>query len=469
MTYRDDLPGYRLGEGSPLERERIKAHLESCPDCRAHLEAYELLVRDAREEPPALSIDAKDQIWQNIERELPGTQPSLWSSLSELLGARWQPALGMAAVACLAYVVIITNTTNQPSAPAPSITVTENLPPKPTQVAPKALAAVVAELSQPATHKSLDVAPGVVARTSKRSKVRKTGTVHAPRVELTAGDLLAEYTRQPKQEPMVIQTPHFEAIVRGTIFVISVDSEGSSLSVAEGKVEARRRGKSIMVRSGESVRITDTPDTAEDTIVTPQPAEQSAIDALKGLFPEHQAAPVSPAPKTPKMTASPAPKRPVLSPRAQLTSARKAWLDGRLVGAETQITNLLKRADLEPNLQDDARLLRASIYRAQGNLKEALVDLEVVAALKRSQSRVAAFELGRLALEQGRVGTAERALRQVLEVSENDVLGEEARFALCQLLTEQGSNDETMGCWEALQDASDPSLREKARRALEKP
>ena len=159
MTYRDDLPGYRLGEGSPLERERIKAHLESCPDCRAHLEAYELLVRDAREEPPALSIDAKDQIWQNIERELPGAQPSLWSSLNELFGARWQPALGMAAVACLAYVVIITNTTDRPSAPALTITVTENLPPKPNPVAPKALAAVVAELSKPATHKALDIAP----------------------------------------------------------------------------------------------------------------------------------------------------------------------------------------------------------------------------------------------------------------------------------------------------------------------
>ena len=46
-AFRDDLPGYRLGEGTPLERERLKAHLEGCADCRAHLAAYELLVQDA--------------------------------------------------------------------------------------------------------------------------------------------------------------------------------------------------------------------------------------------------------------------------------------------------------------------------------------------------------------------------------------------------------------------------------------
>ena len=40
-AFRDDLPGYRLGEGTPLERERLKAHLEVCADCRAHLAAYE--------------------------------------------------------------------------------------------------------------------------------------------------------------------------------------------------------------------------------------------------------------------------------------------------------------------------------------------------------------------------------------------------------------------------------------------
>ena len=81
MTYRDDLPGYRLGEGAPLERERLKAHLEGCPDCRAHLEAYETLVRDAREEPPALNIVDKDRIWRGIEKQLPGSQPVSYTHL----------------------------------------------------------------------------------------------------------------------------------------------------------------------------------------------------------------------------------------------------------------------------------------------------------------------------------------------------------------------------------------------------
>jgi predicted negative regulator of RcsB-dependent stress response len=79
---------------------------------------------------------------------------------------------------------------------------------------------------------------------------------------------------------------------------------------------------------------------------------------------------------------------------------------------------------------------------------------------------VAAFELGRLAKEQGRLVTAKRALKQVLKTDERDVLGEEARFELCQLLTREGSNDESVECWQALQDASDPSLRDKANQAL---
>ena len=96
-----------------------------------------------------------------------------------------------------------------------------------------------------------------------------------------------------------------------------------------------------------------------------------------------------------------------------------------------------------------------------------MVDLEVVAAVGRDASRLAAFELGRLALEQGRLVIAKRALKQVLESNDSDVLGEEARFELCQLLTREGSGGESVACWEALQDASDPSLRDKAQRALD--
>ena len=253
-AFRDDLPGYRLGEGTPLERERLKAHLEGCADCRAHLAAYEQLVQDAREEPPALAIGDKDRIWKNIEKELPGTQPSLLDSLQKLFQPRWQPALGMAA-ACLAYLVLV-NPAPQNETPTPDAA---NQPmaqsAESTEHTSKPLKVVVAELTQPDSHEALEVAPGVNARTTKRAKVRKTGTAHAPRVELTQGDLLAEYTRQAKQEPMVVQTPHFEAIIRGTIFVISVGAESSSLTVADGKVEARQSGMSIMVEAGQSLHI----------------------------------------------------------------------------------------------------------------------------------------------------------------------------------------------------------------------
>ena len=238
-AFRDDLPGYRLGEGTPLERERLKAHLEGCADCRAHLAAYEQLVQDAREEPPALAIGDKDRIWKNIEKELPGTQPSLLDSLQKLFQPRWQPALGMAA-ACLAYLVLV-NPAPQNETPTPDAA---NQPmaqsAESTEHTSKPLKVVVAELTQPDSHEALEVAPGVNARTTKRAKVRKTGTAHAPRVELTQGDLLAEYTRQAKQEPMVVQT----RTLRRLSVVPSVDHVGAELilAVADGKVEARQNG-----------------------------------------------------------------------------------------------------------------------------------------------------------------------------------------------------------------------------------
>ena len=472
-AYRDDLPGYRLGEGTPLERERMKAHLEGCADCRAHLAAYEMLVRDAREEPPALAIEDKDRIWKKIESELPGTQPSLLDSIQRLFQPRWQPAIGMAA-ACLTYLVLV-NPPPQDEVPV-SNSVEQPLAQRTKTVehTPKPLKIVVAELAQPDSHEALEVAPGVNARTTKRAKVRKTGTAHAPRVELTKGDLLAEYTRQAKQEPMVVQTPHFEAVIRGTIFVISVEAESSSLTVAEGKVEARHKGMSVMVNAGQSLRISGSKSPGAEASQSEQPAAEAedVIDAMKRLFPEHEAKPIKPAleqptaaPKTTKKAALPA--EPFMAPNERLTNARNAWLNGKLDEAKDEVTRLLRHPDLQPKLQDDARLLRASILRARGELAEAMVDLEVVAAVGREASRLAAFELGRLAREEGRLVTAKRALKQVIEANDTDVLSEEARFELCQLLTEEGSGDESVACWEALQDASDPSLRDKAQRALD--
>ena len=474
MTYRDDLPGYRLGEGAPLERERIKTHLEGCPDCRAQLEAYETLVRDAREEPPALNIADKDRIWKGIESQLPGAEPSIMETLSRLLRPQWQPALGIVA-ACLAYVVLVNPVAEESQAPAkiePLANV--NVEPQNLDSTQKSLRVVVSELKKTESHDALEVAPGVEARTTKKTDVRKTGTASAPRVELTKGDLLAEYTRQPKQEPMVVQTPHFEAIIRGTIFVISVDDSGSTLTVADGEVEARRGGMSVMVKAGQSLRVNRDGGTQPDqtkTLNVPQSEETDVIREMKDLFPEHKAqaeVPVMKPSPQPKLVRS-QPKEPsIQDPDLALKQARDAWLNGKLEAANEMVSALLQYPSLEPKLQDDARLLRASVLRARGKVNEAMLDLEVVASMGRDGSRVAAFELGRLAKEQGRLVTAKRALKQVLQTDERDVLGEEARFELCQLLTHEGSGDESVECWQALQDASDPGLRDKANQALNK-
>ena len=204
--------------------------------------------------------------------------------------------------------------------------------------------------------------------------------------------------------------PSFEV----PIFVVRVDETGSSLTVADGKVEARRRGMSVMVTAGQSLRIDGSAETNEasevEVLDAPTSEDVVVIEAMKNLFPDHKAESEIAVPK-----AKPAPVRAkpsaktIDNPELTLKEARDAWLNGKLDDAKRKATMLLQHPSLSPKLQDDARLLRASILRARGELNEAMVDLEVVASMGREGSRVAAFELGRLAKEQGRLVTAKRA------------------------------------------------------------
>ena len=91
-----------------------------------------------------------------------------------------------------------------------------------------------------------DLEPGTLISQIQADSGRK--------ILLEKGTLRAVVSKQPKDQALVIATPHGEAKVLGTVLRIHVDPDpkkGTRLDVTEGKVELRNlAGKKVLVESG---------------------------------------------------------------------------------------------------------------------------------------------------------------------------------------------------------------------------
>lgn len=56
-------------------------------------------------------------------------------------------------------------------------------------------------------------------------------------LELIAGTLTAKVSAQPSEQPLVVKTPHAEAVVRGTRFTLNSGGDRTRLEVTEGRVD----------------------------------------------------------------------------------------------------------------------------------------------------------------------------------------------------------------------------------------
>jgi FecR-like protein len=100
----------------------------------------------------------------------------------------------------------------------------------------------------------VDVGPGTLLRDFR--------TADGKRFLLDKGKLRTEVAKQPKDQPMVIATPHGEAKVLGTTLSLVVDDE-TRLEVEEGKVQLRNlAGKLVLVETGHYAVATREPDLA---------------------------------------------------------------------------------------------------------------------------------------------------------------------------------------------------------------
>lgn len=110
----------------------------------------------------------------------------------------------------------------------------------------------------------------------------------AKRIRVESGTLKADVVKQPKEQPMLIATPHGEAKILGTTLRIIVDPDpksGTRLEVEEGRVQLRNlAGKVVMVESGHfavaaaGVELTTRPLPVDEIVLLPRQARLDGDD-----------------------------------------------------------------------------------------------------------------------------------------------------------------------------------------------
>jgi ferric-dicitrate binding protein FerR (iron transport regulator) len=72
------------------------------------------------------------------------------------------------------------------------------------------------------------------------------------RLQFASGLLVVDASRQPKDRPLVVITPHAEAVVQGTRFTIAADASRTSLQVERGEVRLGNAHGAVQVRAGQA-------------------------------------------------------------------------------------------------------------------------------------------------------------------------------------------------------------------------
>lgn len=90
-----------------------------------------------------------------------------------------------------------------------------------------------------------------------RSKSTARLLAGATRLQLTRGEALIKVSPQKKEAPFQVLTPHGEATVLGTRFVLHVNEASTKVEVEEGKVRLTRKkdGKALVARARDSAEV----------------------------------------------------------------------------------------------------------------------------------------------------------------------------------------------------------------------
>ena len=473
---REELHGYRMGEGTPLARQKLELHLKKCAGCNNELYLLHELEQAARVGPPALTDANKRNILNNIHRTLRQEDAPVLELSTGFDWRKWfaLPAAGFACAAALLMVL------SNPALEEQGLDSSAGA-----VVAQKAETATPTQTTTPLQlNKVLAVGPGVVAFQTAQTKtlVRQRGTART--IDLSRGAMVAEFNRAKDQDPLEIVTPHATIIIRGTVFAVNTGALSTTVAVNRGKVEVRSNSGDItMLLAGQSVEVGDEPQNlAEETkplqvamtshfgtqpqapvksptLESPQAGllPSPALDAESEQAPEYsptqkQARPAAKAAsKKPAPGKKPKPKAAKASAMELLQSARTLWRDQKHSLAIEALESLLSGdeiSSLNPRERDEARYLLATIHRAVGDYGRAATLLRVLSTEKQSMTgRMAQLELARLeARHLGHQSKARSILEGLVSEGKLDIVAEESLFELCALYIKNSQWTEAKSC-----------------------
>lgn len=110
-------------------------------------------------------------------------------------------------------------------------------------------------------------------------------------VELLQGTLKAKVAKRKKSEPFAVKTNNLVAVVKGTVFEVSASASGSAVSVYEGVVAVKSRGRvggtDVSAGKTATVQSRDGFPSLGDTPVGGAPAATGAAPAAKSASAGH--------------------------------------------------------------------------------------------------------------------------------------------------------------------------------------
>jgi anti-sigma factor RsiW len=105
--FEEDLVLYYYGEGSAAERQRVERHVSDCACCRRFVDDLHRLLPQMTE-----NRELPQSFWDNYFRETVAKlaeqeEKSWWRSLVAPMQSWWLPAFGTAAIALLAFGLVL--------------------------------------------------------------------------------------------------------------------------------------------------------------------------------------------------------------------------------------------------------------------------------------------------------------------------------------------------------------------------
>jgi len=311
------------------------------------------------------------------------------------------------------------------------------------------------------------------------------------RVDLTlrSGTIYAQFTRAEAPGLLYVTTPSAVAIVRGTVFMVSVSESATAVGDTQGLVEVRSNDTSVFVEAGRTVTVPRAQAIEPAPALAPAPVpaidEAPAVPRARENAAHHAAragrrhsAHAAPAPAAPSSATADENPAGILagtgstSPRSAdvIADARARLRGGDGQGAVSELEKAIAKTDERVDREEMLYAL-ANIYRARREFDRASTTLQALASSSQSETaRLASVERARLLAEElGNNQEARRILRRFIASGRRDALAEEAWLDLCVLELEAQSFDTARSCLDSfLHEFGGRSRAPKARELLRK-